>query len=69
MMGDEEEQEFTSLEYLQGLQDGLLLGKDTVKSWIRDKKDPEQLYLMFVYFMERLEEKRVVLVEASLGSS
>lgn len=67
MFGDAEEDEEPSLEYLHGLQDGLMVGKDIAKRWIEDKKDPEQLYLEFVYYMERLEEKKVVLVEASIG--
>jgi hypothetical protein len=67
MSGDADEDEERSLEYLHGLQDGLMVGKDIVKRWIEDKKDPEQLYLEFVYLMERLEEKKVVLVEASIA--
>lgn len=68
MNGDAEEDEELPLEYMNGLQDGLMLGKDVVRRWIRDKKDPEQLYLEFVHMMEQLEGRKVVVVEASLGS-
>ena len=66
-MGEDEGVEQRSFEYLHGLQDGLTLGKDVVRRWIRDKKAPEQLFLEFVYFLERVEERKVVLIEASLG--